>query len=156
MHLQIYVLALDLSHPTTPEVTPPNGTLEKKSHPTITGSHPKQVGPPWYTSFIYPWNIWNMVSWTREFWVYLWEVWWIVASITYVIYTYIYILIVGPIWRPSMNGQGGVARQCWSKPISRNFRLERDDVQIIGPNRPHCLINIITSVHPPHQKNQNH
>ena len=51
------VRALDLSHPTTPEVTPPNGTPVKKSHPTITGSHPKQVGPPWYTSFIYPWNM---------------------------------------------------------------------------------------------------
>ena len=73
----LMLLALDLSHPTTPEVTPPNGTPVKKSHPTITGSHPKQVGPPWYTSFICPWN---MVSWTREFWVYLWEVWWIVAK----------------------------------------------------------------------------
>ncbi len=73
----IQILALDLSHPTTPEVTPPNGTPAKESHPTITGSHPKQVGPPWYTSFIYPWN---MASWTREFWVYLWEVWWIVAK----------------------------------------------------------------------------
>ena len=42
--------------------------------PHNTGSHPKQVGPPWYTSLIYPWN---MVSWTREVWVHLWEVWWI-------------------------------------------------------------------------------
>ena len=72
-----YILALDLSHPTTPEVAPPNGTPVKKSHRTIAGSHPKQVGPPWYTSFVYPWN---RVSWTREIWVYLWEVWWIVAK----------------------------------------------------------------------------
>ena len=30
-----------------------NGTRMKRSHPT-SGSHPKQVFPPWYTSFSYP------------------------------------------------------------------------------------------------------
>ena len=57
----------------------------EKSHPTITGSHPKQAGPQRYTSFIYPWN---MVSWTREFWVYLWEVRWTVAKMECAFYLY--------------------------------------------------------------------